>query len=75
MPDCYVDTYVDMVAWRRGDRACRRACVMHRETGSVLYTTWPYGSDSSARARADRWIDEELARRDRHRGPLFDGRD
>lgn len=57
MADCHVETYRDAL-----QAGMHRAYVIHTATGRVLYTTWPYRSESSAEARARRWLREEYLR-------------
>jgi len=45
-------------AWRQ-KAGSWRAEVVHTATGRVLYVTWPYSSEGSARDRAQRWMREE----------------
>ena len=58
MSDCHVDTYRDA-----GDGRYRAQAV-HTPTGAVLFTTWPYTHEGSARARAWRWVAQELEKAD-----------
>ena len=63
--DCHVETFRDA----RQEGRCR-AAVIETATARVLYVTWPYEHEAAARARAWRWVHEELDRRAED-NPLF----
>ena len=66
--DFQIETFLER-AWRQ-QAGCWRAQVVHPDTGAVLYVTWPYRRESSARQRARLWLSEEAKQ---HRRSNDDG--
>jgi len=50
-------------AWRKY-AGCWRAQVVCTETGSVLYTSWPYSHEGDAKRAARDWLRDEQQRQD-----------